>query len=513
MEEEKDLYYRLFIPLSNKQKEDVFDIWMDNIEEDIYLRIEAISNYCIKRKIENNNSDFMMALYSIIQKINNKYFCKYYEYDQNSVPIYEYHYYDEDDLVNFVKKRIIAKLNHSGENNKIHIENLITIIKSNHFYNYLNAYEEEFYDYDYTHIQSISNDKVIEDTKILEKHINNIIKKRRNDPILFNEKIFEFESIIKNYDSLPEIEKQMYYKKPNSKESYNLYLQNEERKLLNPTTLKHILKLCSKITDLSSEYYNNFITNLTKDSSIVLMNSLIDETKNHINDRIINYICKETDIDQDKNNLFVQDFDEVFQEGIDNYFDLGLFDNNNLKLKKLFSKDEFRQLKFILDRLREIRDEKDRINTSSNNSLDLTKDSNNEHLQQTLIENTKEEKKQFSTKYTHDELNKIFRKSMDKGLFKDDTKLEDFLYVFGGGIKPKNFNKLDWIITAKSKSVNKRLLIYYFMKIYNLKRDYVRSPFIQFINERVKAGDKIIELRSKADFEYIPEELKGIFPE
>lgn len=127
--------------------------------------------------------------------------------------------------------------------------------------------------------------------------------------------------------------------------------------------------------------------------------------------------------------------------------------------------------------------------------------------------NTKEEKKQFSTKYTHDELNKIFRKSMDKGLFKDDTKLEDFLYVFGGGIKPKNFNKLDWIITAKSKSVNKRLLIYYFMKIYNLKRDYVRSPFIQFINERVKAGDKIIELRSKADFEYIPEELKGIFPE
>ena len=102
---------------------------------------------------------------------------------------------------------------------------------------------------------------------------------------------------------------------------------------------------------------------------------------------------------------------------------------------------------------------------------------------------------------------------MDKGLFKDDTKLEDFLYVFGGGIKPKNFNKLDWIITAKSKSVNKRLLIYYFMKIYNLKRDYVRSPFIQFINERVIAGDKIIELRSKADFEYIPEELKGIFPE
>ncbi len=201
MEEEKDLYYRLFIPLSNKQKEDVFDIWMDNIEEDIYLRIEAISNYCIKRKIENNNSDFMMALYSIIQKINNKYFCKYYEYEQNSVPIYEYHYYDEDDLVNFVKKRIIAKLNHSGENNKIHIENLITIIKSNHFYNYLNAYEEEFYDYDYTHIQSISNDKVIEDTKILEKHINNIIKKRRNDPILFNEKIFEFEFSIKNYYS------------------------------------------------------------------------------------------------------------------------------------------------------------------------------------------------------------------------------------------------------------------------------------------------------------------------
>lgn len=366
MEEEKDLYYRLFIPLSNKQKEDVFDIWMDNIEEDIYLRIEAISNYCIKRKIENNNSDFMMALYSIIQKINNKYFCKYYEYEQNSVPIYEYHYYDEDDLVNFVKKRIIAKLNHSGENNKIHIENLITIIKSNHFYNYLNAYEEEFYDYDYTHIQSISNDKVIEDTKILEKHINNIIKKRRNDPILFNEKIFEFEFSIKNYDSLPEIEKQMYYKKPNSKESYNLYLQNEERKLLNPTTLKHILKLCSKITDLSSEYYNNFITNLTKDSSIVLMNSLIDETKNHINDRIINYICKETDIDQDKNNLFFQDFDEVFQEGIDNYFDLGLFDNNNLKLKKLFSKDEFRQLKFILDRLREIRDERSNINVANN---------------------------------------------------------------------------------------------------------------------------------------------------
>lgn len=118
----------------------------------------------------------------------------------------------------------------------------------------------------------------------------------------------------------------------------------------------------------------------------------------------------------------------------------------------------------------------------------------------------------FNSIYNEDELKDIFKKSKEVKLFETDTQFKDFLYVFGCGEKPKNFKKLIWIEKAKSGSLNKKLLIYYFMRVYNLKRDEVLSPFIRFINERIEAGDKPVVLGSKPDLTYNHQILQDIFP-
>jgi len=417
MEEEENLYYKLFTPLSNKQKEDVFQLWMNNIEEDIIIRKQAIKEYC-----DNNKCDFMMSLYYIFQNIENKYLC-YYNIDQYEK---EYKYYDYESLSSFLRKRIVDFLNSgSSLNNEqmVFLNEMLDIIKTKKYYDLSIANTNNHFDFIDLYIDSISCIGVEDDEKDLESQINALSKFRRKNPEEFINNPLNVPYEISYYYFYPEIEKNMYYKIPNSQESYLLYLEKKEKNNHNFTNFQSIFEVISDNGTIRIEYLNELITNLSKDYSIVLIEGLIDETKNHINDRIIKYICKETGRNQEKDDLFFQDFDEVFQEGIDNYFDLGIFDNNNLKLKKLFSKDEFRQYKFILDRLREIRDEKDGVKKKENKAL--SNDSSNKHtqIQPNIINET------YKEKQTHNiQKNKEEPKTEDKYNYEEMTeKLEPFI--------------------------------------------------------------------------------------
>lgn len=163
------------------------------------------------------------------------------------------------------------------------------------------------------------------------------------------------------------------------------------------------------------------------------------------------------------------------------------------------------------------RDREDLINESILEIQDIinrtNKETDSKKEQQHIIKSDIEEHDFYKTEFTHQQLVEIFRKSMEKELFRDDTRLMDFLYVFGGENKPNDFNKLHWIITTKSKFINKKLLIHFFMKIYGIKRENVLKPFLFFMNSRVQTKEKPLNLNNKPDSYYNPTELEGFFPE
>jgi hypothetical protein len=211
-EEDKKRYYRLFIPLLNKQKEDVFQLWMENIQEDIFIRKQIIKEYC-----DNNKCDFMMALFHIYKFIENKYYCDYCD-EENE---YIYKYFKAHDLIQFLKKDFIIIHGSYTEEVKENIKFILDVLrKTNKFDNYY----EDFY----SSINHISREYVINEEIDLKICIDSISKERYNNPDEFNNNPLNAPCEIENYDSFPEIEKQMYYKKPNSRESYNLYLQKRK---------------------------------------------------------------------------------------------------------------------------------------------------------------------------------------------------------------------------------------------------------------------------------------------
>lgn len=65
IEEEKNIYIRLFYPLTKKQKKDVYNIWINNTGEDISIKYKELEKYC---KI--NDCDLMMALFQIYDSYN-----------------------------------------------------------------------------------------------------------------------------------------------------------------------------------------------------------------------------------------------------------------------------------------------------------------------------------------------------------------------------------------------------------------------------------------------------------
>lgn len=61
-------YIRLFYQLKKEQSNDIFNIWKENITEDITIRFKEIEKYC-----EEKECDLMMALYRIYDSFNISY--------------------------------------------------------------------------------------------------------------------------------------------------------------------------------------------------------------------------------------------------------------------------------------------------------------------------------------------------------------------------------------------------------------------------------------------------------
>jgi hypothetical protein len=126
--------------------------------------------------------------------------------------------------------------------------------------------------------------------------------------------------------------------------------------------------------------------------------------------------------------------------------------------------------------------------------------------------NNKESSESFISKFTLKQLEDIFKKSIDKKLFRSNTKLEDFLYVFNGEEKPNRFTKLYWIKESRNKSPNKKALIYYCMLMFKLKPEDIIHSFFNFINDRIITNDVVISSTNKPNIRYVDEEIRNIFP-
>lgn len=240
-----------------------------------------------------------------------------------------------------------------------------------------------------------------------------------------------------------------------------------------------------------------------------------DILKNVLRRRIEKKFNGEIDIEDDMAKMF-----NILDNNTDNkngYFDITTAKEQKVGVFFCFDIDIIRKLNsytlLLEEEIEKEIEKKDNIDNISNTTEQretITKEESIKEL--TSITNTKEEKRQFSTIYTYEELKEIFRKSIDKGLFETNTRLEDFLYVCGGYEKPQDFKKLNWIKKAqKSKVVNKKMMIYFFMKIFNLNCGNVFAPFINYINNNVIAGEKPVVIGGKPCLTYDPEELKGFF--
>lgn len=481
---EEGTYYRISAPLSIREKEDIMFIWMDNIMEDVYIRRTKIENYC-----RNNKKDVLSALFYIYSDIQHTYLCRNNPMNYNTGYRYFYEcYYSSYSLKKHFEDFLRGENEELTEIQQNNINKMFEKLEKDLYYSNSDALKDGFIDFEKAEILSISKHEVNSDCNYLSIIIKEMIDERRRDSTQFRDPIVLEEEIA---IFMSDLEEQMYIPYDKMED-----IESSKKEEIEIPSLKSLLNLVNSENHFSVEVINAIVSNLTKDYSILLIDELVIDTKKCIHDSITYYFNRQNHKSEEENNLFYEDFDEVFQKGIDDYLNDGFFDNCNLKLRKLFSKDEFRQLKFILDRLREIRDERSNINVLNTN-----------------IETSKQEvEKSYKTKYTYEELVEIFNKSMDEKLFDRDTKLEDFLYVFGGEQKPNDFTRINWIKTGRSKSINKKLLIYFFMKIYDIKRDDVLTPFLTFINSRVQTKENPLNLKNKPDSDYNPKELEGFFP-
>lgn len=116
------LYIELAEKLTPIQQDDIFKIWIDNLERDTYHknekkahyndiknRVEAITQYCIKE-----HCDLVRALQSIYNRIKNKYLCCFY--DKTDKYIFKKHkYIDYKEIDVFVVDNLNQVINNDRE--------------------------------------------------------------------------------------------------------------------------------------------------------------------------------------------------------------------------------------------------------------------------------------------------------------------------------------------------------------------------------------------------------------
>lgn len=122
MNREENLYIKLFISLRSNEEKDIYELWMENIEEKIYQRKKAIERYC-----KEKDCDFMIALFSIFEKIKDKYLIKFKSFNNGEIS-YKFMYLSKKSFREQPEKSFVSKFgNLSQENNDI--DNILSNIK------------------------------------------------------------------------------------------------------------------------------------------------------------------------------------------------------------------------------------------------------------------------------------------------------------------------------------------------------------------------------------------------
>lgn len=385
MEEEKDRYYRLFYPLSYDQEKEILNIWKSNIIKDFYNKNKEINKYC-----EEKGYDYMMALYSIYKSFPVYYICSYFEQNSSSCEIIN-DYINSFELRNFITNRIkrikISKSNDSFlEDIENKIETMFNVLERENFYGFSQAKEQGFHDFNLININSIYQN--VEEEEILKDIISDEIKKRRANPNVYIKKEL-ITKVREGIDTIPEyrltgFEELMYLPYDSNSIDDNIEpIENEQEEeekdeRYEKYDLDNLLYYCyDEFGAFNTEEINVYLEVLTEEYSLIMVEGLIKDTISFINNKIIDHKLYWYE-EENWKGLYSEDeakelreesdeeLDEEFQEGKINYFDDEIFDNSNKKLKKFFSLEEFWRLKFILDRLREIRDERSNINVANN---------------------------------------------------------------------------------------------------------------------------------------------------
>lgn len=208
MEEEKDLYIRLFYPLNEEQEKIVWEIWMENLGSDIYYRKKIIKNYCDRIDNNGNKCDFMMALFYIYKKIRAQFLCFYYKPEYEN----EYSYFDYYPLEVFLEERIAYFLNNSllSDDEKIKIrKEIFDIINEQGEYNDITTTFSDHMYFSYLHIYFISRNRVEADGNNLSHHIKELSNERQQNPKDYIEDTLNTPIEIPNFNSF-KLEKNMY---------------------------------------------------------------------------------------------------------------------------------------------------------------------------------------------------------------------------------------------------------------------------------------------------------------
>ncbi|MBP1646531.1 MAG: hypothetical protein H6Q16_2109 [Bacteroidetes bacterium] len=259
MAEEEELYIRLFHPLNDKPKKEIWKIWENSINKDIYLRTKEIEQYC-----KENDCDFLMAICYIYEIVKYLFTFKYVKEDGNIESKYfSYNTPGYNDLESFLKKRIIDCLNLGGS---ITEEQVVTLYKMIDIIIY-----ERIYCYKYSDVLSDFLNKLgissynlnIEEEKDLRNIIEALSLERQNNPDIYINEILKIKVRKKDFEENIQYlghTKEMYYPVSKIKTENNIKDFNQEKTI---TESREIL-----ITNFSSIEINRIFNELVNQKYI-----------------------------------------------------------------------------------------------------------------------------------------------------------------------------------------------------------------------------------------------------
>ena len=216
MVQEENLYIKILKPLKKSEEDEIYKVWVDNIEEDIYYKKKAIKEYC-----DLKNYDYLKALNCILNKINDKYLV---ELAHKYTPIFPKYKIDKQDPEYFSKFRyetreeIRLSLKNIINNKQPKISSKVSVAAINELMKSIEedgcaTYNNEYFNvifqgHDYGP-NTITRKEVLDDIKEIELDIRNILKKRSPKPYINDTMEKEEEKYIKLFTPLQRKQKDM----------------------------------------------------------------------------------------------------------------------------------------------------------------------------------------------------------------------------------------------------------------------------------------------------------------